>query len=186
AGTELVECDWATTATFTVAQSWLSGVYVVKVSRSDGARAFTPFVVRDGRPAELLLQTTFTTDQASNGWNGASLYKDVSGLMPSGRATMVSFNRPYYDSDGLGRFAWRALDFVQFVESAGYDVTYATNLDFLRDGHLLDHVGALVIPGHDEYWPAEERAAVDAAIARGTSLGYFGANGRYWAIRLVP
>jgi sugar lactone lactonase YvrE len=185
-GTELVECDWPTTTTFTVGQSWLSGVYVVKVSRSDGTRAFTPFVVRDGRSADLLLQPNFTTDQAYNGWNGESLYKDLSGLMPSGKATMVSFNRPYFDSDGLGRFAWRALDFVQFVERSGYDVTYATNLDFLRDGHLLDHVGALVIPAHDEYWPAEERAAVDAAVARGTSVVYFGANGGYWRIRVGP
>ena len=161
-GTALVECDWRSTTAFTIAQSWLSGVYVVRVRRGDGARAFTPFVVRDGRPAELLLQTTFTTDQAYNGWNGESLYQDRTGLMPSGRATMVSFNRPYFDASGLGRFAWRALEFVQFIERAGYDVTYATNLDFLRDGHLLDHVGALVIPGHDEYWPPEERAAASS------------------------
>jgi hypothetical protein len=185
-GTALVECDWRPTTAFTVAQSWLSGVYVVRVRRGDGARAFTPFVVRDGRRAELLLQTTFTTDQAYNGWNGESLYQDRTGLMPSGRATMVSFDRPYFDAAGLGRFAWRTLDFVQFVERAGYDVTYASNLDFLRDGHLLERVGALVIPGHDEYWPREERAAVDAAVARGTSLVYFGANGGYWRIRLAP
>src|SRR5262249_31574784 len=186
AGTELVECDWQTTATFPGGQSWLPRRDAVHGRRSDGARAFTPFVVRDGRPAELLLQTTFTTDQAYNGWGGESLYQDNTGLLPSGKAPMVSFNRPYIDSAGLGRFAWRALDFVQFVERAGYDVTYATNLDFLRDGHVLDHVGALVIPGHDEYWPPEERAAVDAAIARGTSLVYFGANGGYWRIRLGP
>ena len=185
-GTALVECDWTPTVTFTVGQSWLSGVYAVRVRRSDGTRAFTPFVVRDGRRAELLLETTFATDQAYNGWGGESLYKDNAGIMPRGRATMVSFNRPYYDADGLGRFAGRALDFVQFVERTGYDVTYATNLDFLRNGHLLDNVGALVIAGHDEYWPAEERAAVDAAIARGTSLAYFGADGGYWRIRVGP
>ena len=185
-GTALVECDWTPTVAFTIGQDWLSGVYAVRVQRSDGTRAFTPFVVRDGRRAELLLETTFTTDQAYNGWGGESLYKDNAGIMPNGRATVVSFNRPYADADGLGRFAGRALDFLQFVERTGYDVTYATNLDFLRDGHLLDNVGALVIAGHDEYWPAEERAAVDAAIARGTSLAYFGADGGYWRIRVGP
>ena len=186
AGTALVECDWAPMVTFTVGQNWVSGVYVVRVLRSDGARAFTPFVVRDGRRAELLLQTTFTTDQAYNFWGGESLYQDGAAIMPNGRATMVSFDRPYLDYEGLGTFAARALDFVQFVERSGYDVTYATNLDFLRDDHLVDCVGAFVIAGHDEYWPAEERAAVDAAVARGTSLVYFGANGGYWRIRLGP
>ena len=184
--TALVECDWATTVSFTVKEGWVSGVYVIRVRRDDGARSFTPFVVRDGRSAELLLQTTFPTDQAYNGWGGESLYEDRSGTMPNRRATQVSFNRPYLDSDGLGRFAWQALDFVQFIERAGYDVTYATNVDYLREPRLLDHVGALVIAGHDEYWPREQRAQVDAALASGTSLAYFGANGGYSRIRLEP
>jgi sugar lactone lactonase YvrE len=185
-GTALVECDWPTTTAFTVAPDWVSGVYVIKVRRQDGARSFTPFVVRDGRSAEILLQTTFTTDQAYNRWGGESLYEDFSGTMPNGRATQVSFNRPYGDADGLGRFAWQVLDFIQFIERAGYDVTYASNLDFLREPHLLGRVGALVIAGHDEYWPREERAQVDAALSGGTSLAYFGANGGYWRIRLGP
>ncbi|HSP18670.1 MAG TPA: N,N-dimethylformamidase beta subunit family domain-containing protein [Myxococcaceae bacterium] len=182
--TALVECDWATTVSFSVKEAWVSGVYVIRVRRDDGARSFTPFVVRDGRSAELLLQTTFSTDQAYNGWGGESLYEDGSGTMPNRRATQVSFNRPYLDFDGLGRLASQVLHFLQFVERAGYDVTYATNLDYLREPHLLDHVGALVIAGHDEYWPREQRAQVDAALASGTSLAYFGANGGYWRIRL--
>jgi sugar lactone lactonase YvrE len=187
AGTALVECDWPSSVAFTIGSDWLSGVYVVRLRRTDGAVSFTPFVVRDGRGAELLLQTTFTTDQAYNFWGGESLYQDRSGTMPKGRATKVSFNRPFLDAQGLGRFAWRALDFVQFVERSGYDVTYATNIDFLREPHLVEGVGALVVAGHDEYWPAEERQQIDAAVSGGkTSLAYFGANGGYWRIRLEP
>ena len=184
--TGLVECAWSPVASFQVGADWLSGVYVVRLQRADGTRAFTPFVVRDGRRAEILFQTTFATDQAYNAWGGESLYVDGSGTLPDGRAAQVSFDRPYVDADGLGRFAWRALDTLQFLERSGYDVTYATNLDFLREPHLLDGVPVLVIGGHDEYWPAEERAQVDAAVDAGTSLVYLGANGGYWRIRLEP
>ncbi len=186
-GTALVACTWNPSFSFRIEDDWVSGVYLVKVTRSDGARAFTPFVVRDGRPAEILLQTTFTTDQAYNTWQGESLYQDSSGTMPAGRATKVSLNRPFRDASGLGQFAFEALAFAQFIEKSGYDVTYASNLDFLRNPALLEGIGAFVVGGHDEYWPAEERAQVDAVLGTGkTSLAYFGANGAYWRIRLEP
>lgn len=82
-------------------------------------------------------------------------------------------------------FHWE-LTFVQVLERYGYDVTYASNLDFLRHLDLLEGIGAFVAAGHDEYWPAEERAQVDRALASGgTSLAYFGANGGYWRVRFL-
>jgi len=187
APTALVECQWTLGTSFTVGTDWLSGIYVVRLQRADGARAFAPFVVRDGRPAEILFQTTFTTDQAYNAFGGESLYEDATRTMPSGRATQVSLDRPFDSFDGLGPLATQTLSTAQALERWGYDVTYASNLDFVREPRLLDGVAAFVVAGHDEYWTAEERRAVDAAVDGGsTSVVYLGANGGYWRIRLEP
>lgn len=185
--TGLVECNWSDTFSFTVGNDWVSGVYVVKVQRADGTtlKRFTPLIVRDHRAAELLFQPAVATYQAYNTYGGQSLYADASGLMPNGRSYEVSFNRPYRDDEGVGNKLFRyELPFVQWLEKEGYDVTYATNLDFLRYKDLLNGIGAFVHVGHDEYWPTEERAQVDLALGSGkTSLAYFGGNGAYWRIR---
>src|SRR5205814_1523181 len=37
--------------------------------------------------------------------------------------------------------------------------------------------------GHNEYWTADERAHMEAALAAGTNLAFLGANDCYWQIR---
>jgi hypothetical protein len=71
--TSLVECHWSDTFVFQVGVGWVSGVFMVKVTRGDGYRAFYPFVVRDHRAAEILYQTCFNTYQAYNPWGGEDL-----------------------------------------------------------------------------------------------------------------
>jgi DNA-binding beta-propeller fold protein YncE len=184
--TALVECNWTDTFSFQVGEDWVSGVYLVKVKRGDGYKRFAPFVVRDTRAAELLFQPAFMTYQAYNTWGGESLYSDDSGTMPNRRAYAVSFNRPYKDDEGAGQLLRWEYPFVRFLEQEGYDVTYSTNMDFLRHGNLLEGIGAFVHGGHDEYWPTEERAQMDAALATGKlSLAYFGGNGAYWRVRML-
>ncbi len=163
--TSLVECGWSDTFSFQVGEDWVSGVYLVKVKRADGYKRFAPFVVRDTRAAEILFQPAFLTYQAYNTWGGESLYSDESGTMPNRRAYAVSFNRPYKDDEGAGQLLRWELPFLRFLEQQGYDVTYSTNLDFLRHDDLLDGIGAFVHGGHDEYWTPEQRAQVDAALA---------------------
>ncbi|HEX8699133.1 MAG TPA: N,N-dimethylformamidase beta subunit family domain-containing protein, partial [Myxococcaceae bacterium] len=184
--TSLVECAWTDTFSFPVGEDWVSGVYLVKVKRADGYKRFAPFVVRDARAAEILFQPAFMTYQAYNTWGGESLYSDDSGTMPNRRAYSVSFNRPYRDDEGAGQLLRWELPFLQFLEKEGYDVTYATNLDFLRHDNLLDGIGAFVHGGHDEYWAPEQRAQVDAALASGKmSLAHFGGNAAYWKVRML-
>ncbi len=154
-----------------------------KVARADGLRRFAPFVVRDHRAAELLFQAAFNDYQAYNTWGGESLYVDASGTMPKGRANEVSFNRPFRDGEGSGQMLRWEYWLVKLLERDGYDVTYSTNLDFSRYRDVLGGIGAFVFGGHDEYWTAEERDQVDAAIRAGTSVAYFGANGAYQRIR---
>jgi DNA-binding beta-propeller fold protein YncE len=184
--TSLVECAWSDTFSFPVGKDWVSGVYLVKVKRADGYKRFAPFVVRDTRAAELLFQPGFLTYQAYNTWGGESLYSDDSGTMPNRRAYAVSYNRPYKDDEGSGQLLRWEYPFLRFLEQQGYDVTYATNLDFLRHDNLLEGIGAFVHGGHDEYWTPEQREQVDAALASGKmSLAYFGGNGAYWKVRML-
>ncbi|HVE82926.1 MAG TPA: N,N-dimethylformamidase beta subunit family domain-containing protein, partial [Myxococcales bacterium] len=182
-----VECRWPDAFSFTVGPDWVSGLYVVKVTRADGFRSFTPFVVRDDRAAELLYASALNTSQAYNGYGGESLYQDNSGTMPAGRAHEVSFERPFAASDGLGKVFWFEASLVRFLERHGYDVTYSTNLDFARFSALGLGVGAVVTGSQDEYWLTEERDQLDGLLERGNaSLAFFGADGGYWRVRALP
>jgi len=182
--TARVECDWSQTTSFTVGPDWLSGLYLVRVTRPEGFIRFAPFVVRDRRPAEIMLKSALNTFQAYNPWGGESLYLDESGTMQGGRAYEVSHNRPFAEADGAGQTFWIEHAFVRFLEKNGYDVTYSTGADFMRFPNMLDGIGLLAIAGHDEYWTVEERNQVDAAVASGaTSLAYFSANGSFWRVR---
>ncbi len=185
--TSRVECDWPDTFRFTVGADWPSGFYIVKIVREDGLRRWAPFVVRDNRAAEILFTPNFSTWQAYNDFGGESLYQDASGTMPSGRAWEVSFNRPYREEEGGGKTFELDIALIQLLEQYGYDVTYGSQLDFLRFDHFLDGIGAFVHGGQDEYWPEQERDQIDAALASGQmSLAYFGGNGGYWRMRTEP
>ena len=187
ARTARVECGWQDAFSFVVGADWVSGYYLVKVTRPDGIKRFHPFVVRDHRAAEVLFQPGFNTYQAYNRWGGESLYDDGSHTLPGGRAYEVSYNRPYDDEEGTGQFFSYEYAFIIWLEKQGYDVTYGSNLDFTRFKDFLQGVGAFLQAGHDEYWTSEERATIDAALARGKlSLLYFGGNGGYWRVRAEP
>lgn len=182
-----VECHWADASSFTVGADWVSGFYVVKVTRADGYRSFAPMVVRDDRAAELLYVSALNTSQAYNGYGGESLYQDNSGTMPSGRAHEVSFERPFAAAGGLGKVARWEIFLASFMEQYGYDVTYGTNLDFARAATFAQGVGAVVAGSQDEYWLREERDQLDQVVASGGgSLAFFGADGGYWRVRALP
>ncbi|HET9598987.1 MAG TPA: N,N-dimethylformamidase beta subunit family domain-containing protein, partial [Anaeromyxobacteraceae bacterium] len=183
--TALVRCAWSASFRITLAPDALSGLYAVRVTRADGFFAMAPLVVVDDRPADLLLQASVTTWQAYNPWAGESLYADASGTMPTGKAVQVSFDRPYADATGLGIMAWHDLHLAPFIERHGWDVTYTTNARVAARGPAeLLRAGAFVSSVHDEYWPGEERDAVDAALAAGQPMIFFGANPAYWKVRL--
>jgi sugar lactone lactonase YvrE len=183
--TSLVECHWKDTLTFQVGDDWVSGFYVVKITRGDGFMRMAPFVVRDDRAAEILFQAAMNTYQAYNAWGGESLYADASRTMPKGRAWEVSYDRPYDSDDGTGQMLRYEFPFIQTMEKYGYDVTYVTNLDFDRFSNLLDGIGEFVIAGHDEYWTQAERDQVDVALQKKSSVLHFAANGGYWRVRTV-
>jgi hypothetical protein len=191
--TGLVDCNWSESWRLTVPGSsdktdWASGIYVAKLTPSAGTGGYIIFVVRDDSSrSAYVYQNAATTLQAYNNFGGKSLYAYNSDN--SAPARKVSFNRPYgCDGNICGAaqlFKWE-INFVRFVEREGYDVTYISNVDLHTNPGLLLNHRALLIPGHDEYWTYQMKAAAHNAQAQGIHLGFFSANEAYWQIRFEP
>ena len=188
--TGMVACTgWTKTTTLQVPSTWVSGVYLAKLTTSANHSSFIFFVVRDdGGHEDILFQTSVTTYQAYNTWGGLSLYDNQTDktIYSYPHATKVSFDRPFnpLDSNGAGHYLLYEQYFVYWLEQQGYDVAYTTNVDLdLGSSPLVNHRAFLSV-GHDEYWSRPMRANVENAIASGLNVGFFSANSVYWQIRL--
>ena len=200
--TGLADCgNWDVSASWSTAGA-VSGIYLAKLRRVDtGGASHIVFIVRnDARQADVVMQTSDTTWQAYNRYGGGSLYcggpqsniGTVYGNACSGRATKVSYNRPF-DTRGhdATSFLFNAeYPMVRWLEANGYDVKYITGVDTER--RAGDLIGASTKPkaflsvGHDEYWSAGQRASVEAARNAGVNLAFFSGNEIYWKTRFEP
>ncbi|HZT97104.1 MAG TPA: N,N-dimethylformamidase beta subunit family domain-containing protein [Chloroflexota bacterium] len=186
--TGLLVCHWPAALSLQVPRSWVTGIYLVKLSASNHHQAYIPFVVKEAQPrAPLVFVDTVATSEAYNFWGGKSLYVDVNAHSPQQqyerRAVEVSFQRPLAQNMGAGWFFSWEVHLVRWLERNGYDVAYVDDLDVNDDPGLLLHRKAILITGHDEYWSLAMRNAMDAAVAHGVSLGNLAANTGYWQIR---
>jgi hypothetical protein len=191
--TGMVECNWVdpcvlVTVSATDSSEWPSGVYLAKLTGVSGNQSYIVFAIRDdARASDLLFLCATNTYQAYNNWGGRSLYDFNS---TGGRATKVSYNRPYAvapyntQTDGAGDFLRRwEYNMTRFLEREGYDVTYMTDVDLDADGPTrLEHQGLLIV-GHNEYWSWGMRQNTLAARDGGVHLGFFSANNCFWQIR---
>lgn len=189
--TGLLVCNWPISFTFTIPRTWVSGMYLVKLTASNTHQAYIPFVVKESRPSSpLLFIDSVTTSEAYNWWGDKSLYVDIAyhsaKLQYSNRAVMVSFQRPYAENQGAGWFFSWEVHMVRWLEARGYNVSYINDLDINDDPGILLHRKGLIISGHDEYWSLSIRNAMDRAVAHGVSLANFAANTGYWQVRLAP
>src|SRR5207249_2853512 len=192
ATTGKIECNWTAGYVLTVPSDWTSGVYGAMLTNDQGFQNFVMFVVRDGRPAPFLYQQSVSTDQAYNnypndGATGKSLYgfnsygaNTVSGTTA---AVKVSFDRPQADS-GFGSFYKWELNLIRWIEQAGYDVTYSTDIDTHANGAELRNHKAFLSVGHSEYWTKEMRDGAESARDAGVNLAFFGGNAVYTQVRL--
>jgi hypothetical protein len=185
--------NWSVDAQWAIPADATSGVYMAKVTREDtGGASQIPFIVRnDASTATILYQTDDMTWQAYNQWGGNSLYLGSGpGAAPAaGRAYAVSYNRPIVDrgqSYGYGAtnyFFLAEYPMVRFLEKNGYDVTYQAEVDAARyPSHILNHK-IWTSAGHDEYWSAEQRTALENARDAGVDLAFFSGNEDYWKTR---
>ncbi len=188
--TGLILCHWPVSFSIHVPSSWLTGVYMVKLTASNTHQGYIPFVVTDpsSHTPYLFVHGVFT-DEAYNNWGGKSLYVGVgksSTQEYSNRAVNVAFHRPFVQNMGAGWFFSWEYHMVRWLEQRGYNVSYATDLDVDLHPGILTHHHSILIVGHDEYWTRQIRNGMDAAVAHGVNLANFAANTGFWQVRLQP
>ena len=198
----LTECNWTPSYTLNVPASWTSGTYLVKLKRADGQQLenYMTFVVRDdASTAAVLYSLDVTTWNAYNYWGGSGnnhvgyslygRYNDITGDNTGNRAFTVSFDRPYQDGavdDGAGKlFDWD-YPMIRYLESQGFDMTYATSIDLESNPSLVAAHRVFVNVGHDEYYSDNMRNQIKNAIAGGTDMAFFSANNFYYRITWAP
>lgn len=183
--TKMVDTAWQQPLAIDVTDSYVPGCYLFKLTSSDGYGRFVPLTIRDdANPSALLVMNAVTTWQAYNQWGGYSLYWGAvrGGQTFANRSRVVSFDRPY-EVNGAPQFLAIELPLIHLVERLGLDVSYATNIDVHRKpSSVLDHK-ALVSLGHDEYYSAPMRSAMEQARDQGINLAFLGANAVFRQIR---
>ena len=187
--TGLVRAGWPATFSFSTRNSdgspWLTGVYVVLLTKSDGAQTqtYAIFVLRDDtRHAEVALHLPTSTWHAYNDFGGESLYTTTHGLS-GGHARKVSLDRPITLGFGSGKFIFEEHEGVIWLEDAGYDVEYFTTSDVSGAVNRLGGHRIYITLAHDEYATMATMDRLQAALAGGTSLAFLTGNTYAWQIR---
>ncbi len=87
---------------------------------------------------------------------------------------------------GIGSSGWFSLErrFVEWAEGLGFVFDYAVSADLERDSTALDGYDLVLGVGHDEYWSASQRAAVEAHVDRGGNYASFSGNTMFWQVRV--
>jgi hypothetical protein len=183
-------CRWPTTFRLVIPEHWRSGYYHVDLRVEDGGGEFVHqnrriaegslyFIVRSavpGRDTKILLQLSTNTYNAYTNWGGHSLYGyHARGKLQGHR---VSFDRPQRSQF----YNWEH-PFVRWAERSGYRIDYAANGDLEKGTEFLRHYRLVLSVGHDEYWSAPMRDALEAFIGSGGNVAFFSGNTCCWQIR---
>jgi Domain of unknown function (DUF4082)/Bacterial Ig domain/Abnormal spindle-like microcephaly-assoc'd, ASPM-SPD-2-Hydin len=189
--TGLTDCgNWAVSASWQVPANAVSGVYFAHLIRTDtGGDSHIVFIVRnDSSHSDILYQTSDTSWQAYNYYGNGSLYgggTPVFGLPI--RAFEVSYNRPVltrgFNNEAATYVFGAEFAMIQWLESNGYDVTYSSGIDTVRNGALIKNHKIFMDSGHDEYVSAEARSNIEAARDAGVNLAFFSGNEVFWKTR---
>lgn len=74
--------------------------------------------------------------------------------------------------------------FVEWAEGAGYELDYAVSTDLEADPGLLDDRDLVISVGHDEYWSAGQRDAVERHVTAGGAFVSCSGNTMFWQVRI--
>jgi hypothetical protein len=192
----LHECRWEPTTTLTIPGDWPSGVYLGRLSTLVDEdlepywQNYVIFIVRDDRPADILLQCSDNTWQAYNRWpSNYSVYTHPRG--GQGPWADVSFDRPYSResqytgivndplTSGAGEFLPFEFPLAYWLEQHGYDVTYCSNSGMLTPDRGLK-CKAFISVGHDEYWDIRQFRSVERLRDEGVNLLFLSGNAVCW------
>ncbi len=172
--------NWPVSYTWVVPANWVTGSYYVRFVASDGTTAFCSFVIRhpvSGAHSRLAFCMDYNTRCAYNSWGGKSLY------VGNPASVRVSFRRPDFHENGLGKGAWVTRLAHSRMEEDGFAVEYLTEWDIEAEPGLLDHYDVIVFCAHLEYNTRAFMDALRAHHARGGHLAFFSANDLWWQIR---
>jgi hypothetical protein len=205
-------CGWPAALEIPV-DGWPSGFYVVRCTPTGASRPDTPtawFVVRANEPSDdgILLVLATTTWNAYNDVGGRNFYtgavelsferplglgmlakpagpgERVTTLVPgTGAEAYIAYTGEQGFSMWHGMAGWAAWErrFVVWAERAGYRIDVATSTDLDRE--LLARYRLYLSVGHDEYWSAAMRDAVEGFVAAGGHAAFLSGNTCYWQIR---
>lgn len=203
-------CGWPVALTIPVDPRWPSGLYLVRCGDDPPTGCF---VVRPATPSPdgILLVLATTTWNAYNDVGGRNFYTGAVALSferplppgmlakPAGEGERVATIDPgtgpaafmaYTARHGLsmwhGMAGWAAWErtFLRWATADGWRVDVATSRDLEDVPDLLAPYRLYLSVGHDEYWSAGMRDAVEAFVARGGNAAFLSGNACYWQIRL--
>ncbi len=196
------ECQWEPAFHLAIPADWPSGVYLGRLTTLvDPAiepywQSYVVFIVRDERPADILVQCSDNTWQAYNRWpSHYSLYSHPRGIQ--GPWANVSFDRPYgreaqYEgvvndplTFGSGEFLPLEFPLAFWLEQHDYDVTYCSNSDMLTPDRGLK-CKAFISVGHDEYWDIRQFRSVLRMRDAGVNLLFLSGNAICWVTPFHP
>ena len=198
----LHECQWQPSTTLEIPDDWPSGVYLGRLTALNDAsghgywQSYLVFIVRDDRPADILLQCSDNTWQAYNPWPSKfSVYTHPKGNQ--GPWADVSFDRPYakysqiYENpQSIGSGEWLCFEFpfAYWLEKEGYDVSYCSNADMIDPARATPgRYKTFLSVGHDEYWDIRQyENAVKMRDEGGVNLMFFSGNSVCWVTPMSP
>ena len=190
--TLLYDCgNWSVSATWSVPSNAVSGVYIAKLTATNGDDSHITFIVRnDASTSDIVYQTSDPTWEAYNTYGGSDFYVGTNQLTGSqARAFKISYNRPFNtrgDNSGRDFLFSNEYPTIRFLERNGYDVSYISGVDTDRYGSLLLNHKAFMSVGHDEYWSQAQRTNVENARDHGVNLMFLSGNEVYWHTRYEP
>jgi len=174
-------CGTPRTMTLDVPRSWQSGYYAATFPTAFGVRNII-FVVRAENPgawSETVVISPTHTYQAYNDYGGKSLYPSDD----PNRATALTYNRPYNQEAGLGRYPIWEQHFVDWMTRKGRRFEVLTDVD-LEEPNALSRYRLVVLVGHSEYWTAAARTRLEEYSRNGGHIAVLGGNTMWWQVRL--
>ncbi len=196
----LAEAKWADSVSIPTDSTWTPGLYAARVESSSGKDAVTFFTVRDDGMDKLpiLLVIGLTTHETYNSWpgmdrGGKSLYgfnsspaHPTDSIRDLVQAVRVSFDRPFFVGGGTADVAGYEYPFLRWLESRGYDVAVATDVDLHQNPDLAKGRKVVTFSGHQEYttWQMFDHAL--AARDSGTNFLFLSGDTWSWQVRLEP
>ena len=167
-------------------KTWLSGLYLARVTTDDGRVAYAPFVVRPDSAQRSRVAVVLPT----NTWQAYNLYDaNLDGRGDTWYAgwlqARVPLSRPYADNGLPPRFRAYDLAFQRWLARRHHRVDMLTDDDLaaVPSGDVLARrYDAIFFPGHHEYVTSHEFDVIERYRDLGGNLAFLSANNFYWRV----